>query len=129
MDAKKWSTLLAHALLVWAICGAIMFVGMAVTTMPVTLTVHAIGAPLASGHMALRYHGKHGHFPPVWVAAFFVATALFVDFFLVAMLVERSFEMFTSFFGLWLPMILIFLAAYLAGRYVKNVFPPRFHLS
>ena len=123
MDVKNWLTVLVHALVVWAICGAIMFIGMATTTMSVTLTVHAIAAPLASGHMALRYHRKHRHFPPIWVAAFFVGTALFVDFFLVAMVIERSFEMFASFTGLWLPMILIFIAAYLAGRYVKGIFP------
>ncbi len=120
MDMKKWSTLLAHALVVWAICGAIMFIGMAVTTMSLTLTIHAIGAPIASALLAYRYHKKHGDLPPLQTAAFFVGTALFTDFFLVAMVIEKSFEMFTSFIGLWLPMILIFSAAYLTGNYVKG---------
>lgn len=120
MDAKKWGVLLAHALVVWAICGAIMFIGMAVTTMPVTLAIHAIGAPIASALLAYRYHRKHSDFQPLPVAAFFVGTALFMDFFLVALVIEKSFEMFTSFVGLWLPMILIFTAAYLAGNYARK---------
>jgi hypothetical protein len=120
MDIKKWGILLAHALVVWAICGAIMFIGMAVTTMPVTLTIHAVGAPIASALLASRYHRKHGDVNPLITAAFFVGTALFMDFFLVAMVIEKSFEMFASFVGLWLPMILIFTAAYLVGRYVEG---------
>ena len=120
MDAKKWGVLLAHALVVWAICGSIMFIGMAVTSMPVTLTVHAIGAPVASALLAYRYHRRHADISPLLTAAFFVGTALFLDFFLVAMVIEKSFEMFKSFVGLWLPMILIFTAAYLTGNYVRS---------
>ena len=120
MDIRKWSILFAHAVVVWAICGAIMFVGMAVTNMPLTLTVHAIGAPIASALLAYRYHRKHGDLPPLQTAVFFVGTALFMDFFLVAMVIEKSFEMFTSFVGLWLPMILIISAAFLTGNYVKG---------
>ena len=123
MDIKKWGILLAHALVVWAICGAIMFIGMAVTSMPITLTIHAVGAPIASVLLAYRYHRKHGDLQPLQVAAFFVGTALFADFFLVAMVIEKSFEMFASFVGLWLPMILIFTAAYLTGGYVKKRVP------
>ena len=119
MDIKKWVILLAHGLVVWAICGAIMFIGMAVTTMQLTLIIHAIGAPIASALLAYRYHRKHGDFPPLQNAAFFVGVALFTDLFLVALVIEKSFEMFTSFVGLWLPMILIFSAAFLIGNYVK----------
>jgi len=120
MDIKKWGIVLAHALVVWAICGAIMFIGMSITTMPVTLTIHAIGAPIASALLAYRYHRKYGDLPPLQTAVFFVSTALFTDFFLVAMVIEKSFEMFTSFVGLWLPMILIFSAAFLTGNFVKG---------
>jgi hypothetical protein len=123
MDIRKWRILLAHALAVWAICAAIMFIGMAVTTMPVTLTIHAIGAPIASASLAYRYYRKHGDLQPLLVAAVFVGTALFTDFFLVAMVIEKSLEMFASFVGLWLPMILIFTAAYLTGNYVKERVP------
>ena len=65
VNAKKWGLLLAHALVVWAICGAIMFVGMATTTMPFTLTVPAIGAPIVSALMAYLYHRKYGDLPPL----------------------------------------------------------------
>ena len=33
-------------LLGWALCGAIMFVGMAITDIQTTLILHAIGAPI-----------------------------------------------------------------------------------
>lgn len=123
MDIKKWGILFAHALVVWAICGAIMFIGMAVTTMPVTLTLHAIGAPIVSAIVAYFYYRRFGDLQPLQTAAFFVATALFMDFFLVALVIEQSFEMFASFVGLWLPMVLIFSAAYFTGNYVQQQAP------
>jgi hypothetical protein len=50
------------------------------------------------------------------VAAGFVVVALALDLFLVAPVFERSFEMFGSVIGLWLPQALIFLAAWRAGQ-------------
>jgi hypothetical protein len=41
-----------------------------------------------------------------------------MDFFVVAMLINRSFEMFTSFLGTWLPFTLIFASTYFTGRLI-----------
>jgi len=38
-----------------------------------------------------------------------------MDVFLVALLIERSFEMFTSLLGTWIPWALIFTSTYLTG--------------
>jgi hypothetical protein len=43
---RQWCIILAHAFIGWAICTLIMGVGMAVTTLPTTLILHAIGGPV-----------------------------------------------------------------------------------
>ncbi len=42
-------------LLGWALCGAIMFIGMSVMSIETTLIVHAIGAPLIFSLISLFY--------------------------------------------------------------------------
>ena len=106
--------LLATAIAVWAYCGTIMGVGMAVMSVEKTLVVHLIGAPIGAAIAAWVFQRFVGGIAPLPVAAVFVATALALDLFLVSMVILRSFEMFT-WMGVWLPMALIFAAAWLAG--------------
>jgi hypothetical protein len=44
-----------------------------------------------------------------------------MDFFLVAMVINRSFEMFTSPLGTWIPFVLIFASTYLTGLLTLNM--------
>lgn len=112
---RKWAVLLGLAVAVWAFCGAIMFAGRAVTTLEATLILHLIGAPLGAAVAAWAFQRLSGELHPPVVAAGFVAVALALDLVLVAPVFERSFEMFASVIGLWLPQALIFLAAWWAG--------------
>jgi len=43
---KKASIVLVHVRVGWEICGAIIGIGRNVTTMEITLILHAIGAPV-----------------------------------------------------------------------------------
>jgi hypothetical protein len=43
-----------------------------------------------------------------------------MDFFVVAILIQRSLEMFASVLGTWIPVALIFLSTYLTGLYVSK---------
>ena len=49
----------ALGLLGWALCGAIMFIGMSVMPIETTLIVHAIGAPVFFSLISL-YYFKNG---------------------------------------------------------------------
>ena len=108
------------ALAVWAFCGAIMGVGRAVTTLEITLAAHLVGAPLGAAVAAWAFYRLDGGVAPVTVAATFVGTALVLDAVLVAPVFEKSFEMFGSVIGLWLPLALIFLAAWAAGSWAER---------
>jgi hypothetical protein len=52
---------------------------------------------------------------PAATAAAFLAIVIFLDVFVIALLVEKSFDMFRSVLGTWLPFALIFLASWLTG--------------
>lgn len=110
----------AFGLVGWALCGAIMFVGMAVTSMQTTLISHAIGAPVIFTALSWIYFTKFGYTRPLLTASAFVAIVVFVDFFLVALVINRSLEMFGSLIGTWIPWALIFLSTFLTGLVVET---------
>jgi hypothetical protein len=47
----------------------------------------------------------------------FVGFVMAVDFLIVALLINRSLEMFASLLGTWIPFALIFTSTYLTGLY------------
>ncbi len=108
-------TILAFAFVGWAICGAIMGIGRAVTSLENTLVIHAIGAPIVFGALAQQYFKRFHYTSPLQTAFVFLGFVVFMDAFLIALLVEKSFAMFSSVLGTWIPFSLIFLSTYLTG--------------
>lgn len=104
----------------WALCGAIMFIGMAVTSMQTTLITHAAGAPVIFATISWIYFTRFGYTKPITTGLAFVAVVVFMDFFLVALVINRSLEMFGSILGTWFPWVLIFLSTYLTGLVVET---------
>jgi hypothetical protein len=118
MNQIKTKTLLIPfllGLLGWALCGTIMFVGMAITDIQTTLIVHAIGAPIIFSLISWFYFVRFNYTSPIQTALLFIGIVMFVDFFLVALIINKSLEMFQSPLGTWIPFALIFLATYLTG--------------
>jgi hypothetical protein len=105
----------ALGLLGWALYGAIMFIGMSVASIETTLIVHAIGAPVIFSAISFFYFTRLRYTSPLQTAAIFLLIVIFMDFFLVALVINRSLEMFQSPIGTWIPFGLIFLSAYLTG--------------
>ena len=104
-----------HAVVGWALCGAIIGIGRKVTTLRNALIAHAIAAPIIFGAVSVVYFGWFGSTGPATTAAIFLAIVIFLDVFVIALLVEKSFDMFRSVLGTWLPFALIFLAIWLTG--------------
>lgn len=115
MNASKIAILLAHAFAGWMLCAATMGIGIAVTSLDTALIVHAIAAPVFFAIVSQIYFRKFNYTSPLQTAAIFVTFVVAMDFFVVAMLINRSFEMFTSLLGTWIPFALIFASTYLAG--------------
>jgi len=119
---KIWKgvVILAHAFVGWVLCGAIMLIGRSVTSLQTTLIVHAIGVFVIFAIIGLNYFKKFNYTTALQTAIIFVSFVILMDVFIVALLIEKSFEMFRSILGTWIPFIFIFKATYLAGLYTLH---------
>ena len=117
MNVRRLITILTHAFIGWALCAATIGIGMATTSPQNALIAHAIGAPIYFAVVSLIYFKKFNYTTPLQTALFFVGFVMAVDFFVVALLINRSLEMFASWLGTWIPFALIFASTYLTGWY------------
>ena len=115
MNVKKIIIILIHAFVGWGLCGAIVGVGRNITSMQITLIAHAIGAPIIFVVISLIYYKWFHYTTALQTATAFVLFVIFMDIFVVALLIEKSFEMFSSILGTWLPFVFIFTAVYITG--------------
>ena len=118
--ARHAAVIVGFALVGWGLCAATMGIGMAVVGLQVAIVVHAAVAPVIFAAISMVYFKHFAYTTPLTTAAVFVAIVVFMDVGVVAMLVQRSFEMFTSFLGTWLPFVLIFASTYLTGSIVHR---------
>ena len=119
-NSKNLFIILSHAFAGWALCAATMGIGMAVTTLQNTLVIHAIGAPIFFTVVSWFYFRKFNYTKPLKTALIFVSFVIIVDFFVVALLINRNLEMFASLLGTWIPFVLIFTSTYVTGLLVTK---------
>ena len=93
---------------------------MKVTTLEAALILHALAAPVIFAALSLIYFRRLDSWSPLRTAAAFLGIVVVMDVFVVALLVERSFEMFESILGTWLPFLLIFFATWWTGLAVRR---------
>ncbi len=120
MFNKKNMAIIIHAFIGWALCTASMVTGMATTTIENALIIHAIGAPVIFTAVSLSYFSKYNYTSPLKTGLIFVGFVIFMDFFLVSMIVMRSFEMFASLLGTWIPFALIFTSTFVTGTLINR---------
>ena len=111
----KTLIILIHAFFGWGFCGIIMTIGMQYTSIDNALVIHAIGAPIIFGIISFIYFKKFGFTNPLQTGMIFVFFIIIMDFFVVAMLIEKNFDMFRSILGTWIPFVLIFFSTYFTG--------------
>jgi hypothetical protein len=117
---RRYGVVLAFALIAQMLCWGIMVIGQMVTSLENTLIAHAIGAPIIAIGVSSIYFKKFNYTTPLQTAIIFASVVIAMDVFIVALLIEKSFEMFTSPIGTWLPISSIFLATYLTGLFVTR---------
>jgi hypothetical protein len=118
MNTSKIAVILAHAFVGWMLCAATMGLGMALTSLNNALIIHALAAPIFFAVISWVYFQKFNYTTPLQTALIFVGFVMIVDFFVVALLINRSLEMFASLLGTWIPFTLIFTSTYSTGLYV-----------
>lgn len=107
--------LLAFAVAGWALCALVMAGLFALAPPWLALTLHAIAAPAIFVALSLAYFRVPGARLPLSTALTFTATVIILDALVVGGLLMRSFDMFASLAGTWLPFVLIFLATWATG--------------
>ena len=120
MESKRIFTILGFAFAGWALCAATMGIGMAATTINNALVIHAIAAPIFFGLVSFIYYRRYNYTTPLQTAILFLGFVVAMDFFVVALLINRSLEMFTSVLGTWIPFTLIFLSTWLTGIFAAR---------
>jgi hypothetical protein len=115
LNIRQALVLFAFGLLGWGICGAIIGIGRSLTSMQATLIIHALAVPVVFGGLSWLYFRFFGYTSALQTALFFTGLAMFLDATVIALLVEKSYAMFSSILGTWIPFGLIFLATYLVG--------------
>ena len=120
MNIKRIAIILAHAFIGWALCGATMGIGLATMPLENALIVHALAAPVFFTVISQIYFQKFNYTTPFQTALIFVGFVIAMDFFVVALLINRSLDMFASLLGTWIPFALIFVATYLRGVMVRR---------
>jgi Na+-transporting NADH:ubiquinone oxidoreductase subunit NqrD len=107
--------LLGLALVLWGVCGATVAIGRRVWGLDTALRVHLVAAPVAAFLVATVHRLLVPAFDSLLRAAVMTAVIIVLDAVLVAPLFERSYAMFRSLIGTWIPFALIFLASWAAG--------------
>lgn len=116
LSSKQILIILIFAFIGWAACGATMGISMSLTTIDAALIIHAIGAPVYFIILSLVYFKRFNYTTPLTTGVIFISFVVIVDFFLVALAINRSLDMFRSLLGTWFPFILIFSATWVTGK-------------
>ncbi len=110
-----WVYLGGLALALWAACGGVIGVGRKLWSIETTLRVHLVAAPVLAFLAAAAHKELAPIFDPVLRAAAITIIVMLLDALVVAPLFERSYAMFRSVIGTWLPFVAIFAACWAAG--------------
>jgi hypothetical protein len=114
----------------WIACGLVFALARALFGVDAAIVIHLLAAPVIGATVTVLLW-KHPRHPGVaGTAATLVGTAALLDAILVAPFLERSFAMFASVAGTWIPLALIFAAsAATAGRLSRAAAAQAAHLD
>ena len=118
-----WVSLLGLTLALWAACGAVMVLGRRLGSLDLALRVHLIAAPILAFIVSSVHARLAPDFDPLVRAVAMTALVIVLDAAVVAPLFERSYAMFRSLIGTWIPFAAIFVASWAAGAMISVWIP------
>ncbi len=119
LGLRRIAAILALALLGWALCVSVMYAGIALFNLQSALVFHAIAAPIIFSVISWFFFSRLGYTKSLTTGAIFTLTVIFMEFFLVALVINRSLDMIRSFLGTRILFGLVFLSTYLTGMAIK----------
>ena len=115
LGIKRTFVILLHGIIGWLGCGIVMMSLINVTTIYMALIIHFIAAPFIFLAISNNYFYRFDYTSPLLTAIFLTLIVIALDFFVVAMVIEKNFEMFKNPMGTWLPFLFIFLTIWIRG--------------
>lgn len=115
-----WVYLAGLGLVLWAACAAVIALGRRIWTLDVTLRVHLVVAPVLAFLVSAIHKLLAAQFSSMLRAMVMTGLVMILDASVVAPLFERSYAMFRSLIGTWMPFAAIFLASLAAGMLVPT---------
>lgn len=112
---KKGLIIITHGFIGWLLSSTILFVAMEITTIYLSLIIHFIAAPFIFLGISKHYFKRYNYTSPFVTALILVSMVMVLDFFIVALVIQKSLVMFESVMGTWLPFLFIFLTVWLTG--------------
>jgi len=116
MTVRGSFALVAHAVVIWLVCGLTVAIGRPLLGLQPTLWIHAMVAPSVAVLVSIFYFRRSAAATPLFTATVFAGVAALLDSTLVALVFEKSYAMFSSILGTWIPLASIFAATYLTGK-------------
>jgi hypothetical protein len=113
-----------HGFVGWALCGLTMTALQLATSIGVALAIHAVAVPVIFTAVAWHYFRVRGARDALFTAVTFVGIVALLDSVVVAGLVQRSFVLFGSVLGFWVPLALIFGVTWATGECL-SMMPPK----
>ena len=114
----SWVSLTLLTLALWAACGGVIALGRRLWSLQTTLIVHLFAAVALAFAAASIHRLLAPDFDPFLRAAAMAGLIVALDALVVAPILERSYAMFRSALGTWIPFAAIFATAWAAGRVV-----------
>ena len=112
-----------HAFAVWLACGLTIAFGRPAFGTETALQIHAVATPVYAALVSFVYFRYFHLTTPLSTAAFFILFIGLMDALIVAPIFEKSYAMFSSPLGMWLPVASIFAATYLTGVFLHGPIP------
>jgi hypothetical protein len=95
----------------WIACGLVFALARAVLGVEAAIVIHLLAAPVIGAAVTVLLWNHPRHPGVAGTAATLAGTAALLDAIVVAPFLERSFDMFSSVAGTWIPLALIFAAS------------------
>ena len=111
----KTIVIMLYGLVGWGLCGFIFYISEILFKEHLAILIHFIAAPLIFTGLSYSYFRYFNYTSPITTALIFICMVIGLDVFVVALMIEQSFVMFSSMMGTWLPFIFIFLSVFLTG--------------
>jgi hypothetical protein len=99
----------------WVICAAVYYTGEMFFRADQSVLIHFIFTPFVFMGLSILYFRYLRYTRPIITALTITLIFIILDFFIIALFIEKSLFLFSSIMRTWLPALFIFITVYLTG--------------